>query len=126
MSEITIDDIVEFNRKYSLISTIIEFIKDTDVDFISIKDIKSVDLITGLGDSYPYYEALHNEDWGGVFNGNWEGDGHYCLEIAYKIISDNDGYRQWYYYEIQDIKYFKYKEEELKFDNDIPFDWDNF
>ena len=126
MSEITIDDIVEFNRKYSLISAIIEFIKDTDFDFIAIKDIKSVDLIAGFGDSYPFYEALSHEDWDEVFNGNWEGDGHYSLEIAYKNIPDSDGYQHWYYYKIQDIKYFKYKDEELKFDNEIPFDWDNF
>lgn len=124
MGEITIKEIIEFNKKYSFISAIIEFIKDTDVNLILVKDIKSVSMISGFGDSNPFHETLHEEDWAKIFGDSWEGDGHYSLEIAYKNTPDSDGYQTWYYYDIQDIEWFKYDDEELNYGNNVPIDWD--
>jgi len=123
MGEITIKDIIEFNKKYSFISAIIEFIKDIDANLIFVKDIKSVSMISGFGDANPFHQTLHEENWIEIFGDNWKGDGHYSLDIAYKNILDCDKYQMWYYYEIQDIEWFKYTNEELNYGNDIPFEW---
>lgn len=121
----TIKEIIDFNKKYSFITAVVDFIKDTDVDYITIKDIKSIDLLCGFGDTEPFYDALKGEDWGSLFQNKWESDGYYGLEIVYRNIPDSDSYQHWYDYEIEDIIIYKYKDDELNYNNTIPFDWDN-
>ena len=118
----TIDEIMEFNKRYSFIACVIDFYYD---ESITIKNISSVDLICGFGDSGDFNESLMSESWDDLFKGKWEGDGYYSVEIVYKNIRDNDGYQYWTYYELEDIKFYKYDEAELNYNNTIPFDWDN-
>ena len=119
----TIDEIMEFNKRYSFIVCVIDFQKDTDL--IIVKNISSVDLISGFGHSGDFNESLMTESWDDLFKDKWEGDGYYSVEIVYKNVRDNDGYQYWTYYEIEDIKFYKYDEAELNYNNTIPFDWDN-
>ena len=119
----TIDEIMEFNKRYSFIGCVIDFQKDTDL--IIVKNISSVDLISGFGHSGDFNESLMTESWDDLFKDKWEGDGYYSVEIVYKNVRDNDGYQYWTYYEIEDIKFYKYDEAELNYNNTIPFDWDN-
>ena len=118
----TIDEIMEFNKRYSFIACVIDFYYD---ESITIKNISSVDLISGFGDSGDFNESLMTESWDDLFKDKWEGDGYYSVEIVYKNVRDNDGYQYWTYYEIEDIKFYKYDEAELNYNNTIPFDWDN-
>ena len=118
----TIDEIMEFNKRDSFIACVIDFYYD---ESITIKNISSVDLICGFGDSGDFNESLMSESWDDLFKGKWEGDGYYSVEIVYKNIRDNDGYQYWTYYELEDIKFYKYDEAELNYNNTIPFDWDN-
>lgn len=119
----TIDEIMEFNKRYSFIVCVIDFQKDTDL--IIVKNISSVDLISGFGHSGDFNESLMTESWDDLFKDKWEGDGYYSVEIVYKNVRDNDGYQYWTYYELEDIKFYKYDEAELNYNNTIPFDWDN-
>lgn len=122
----TINELVEFNKTYSYISCVIEFIKDPECGLIFVKDIKSIDLICGFGDNEPFYNALKEEEWDKLFKDNWEGDGHYNIDIVYKNTPDYDDYRTWFYYDVEDFQWYKYNNDELNFSNNIPFDWDNF
>lgn len=120
----TIDDILEINKSYSYIESLINFKKSDD--FIEIIDINYVILICGFGDKKPFFEVLHDEDWDELLKDRWDGDGYYHVEILYKNQKDSDGYQTWYYYEIEEIRIFKYREDELSYLNEIPFDWDDF
>ena len=79
----TIDEIMEFNKRYSFIACVIDFYYD---ESITIKNISSVDLICGFGDSGDFNESLMSESWDDLFKGKWEGDGYYSVEIVYKNI----------------------------------------
>lgn len=114
---------MEFNKRYSFIVCVIDFQKDTDL--IIVKNISSVDLICGFGDSGDFNKSLMDESWDDLFEGKWGGDGYYSVEIVYKNVRDNDGYQYWTYHEVEDIKFYKYDEAELNYHNTIPFDWDN-
>lgn len=114
---------MEFNKRYSFIACVIDFQKDTDL--IIVKNISSVDLICGFGDSGDFNKSLMDESWDDLFEGKWGGDGYYSVEIVYKNVRDNDGYQYWTYHEVEDIKFYKYDEAELNYHNTIPFDWDN-
>jgi hypothetical protein len=119
----TIKEMMEFNKRYSFIACVIDFQKDTDL--IIVKNISSVDLICGFGDSGDFNKSLMDESWDDLFEGKWGGDGYYSVEIVYKNVRDNDGYQYWTYHEVEDIKFYKYDEAELNYHNTIPFDWDN-
>ena len=120
----TIDEITDFNEKYSYIGCTIDFQKKTDL--ITIKNISSVDLICGFGDSRDFNESLMDESWNDIFNDKFKGDGYYNVEIVYKTMRDYDGYQHLTYYEIEDIKFYKYDDDaELNYPNTIPFDWDD-
>lgn len=121
--KMTIDKILEINKRYSYIESIIEFVKDTELNITLIKDIKSLYLICGFGDVNPFYDALRDEDWDKLFDKNWDGDGTYNVEIVYKNIPESDGHQHWYYYDVDDIRFYKYNEYELMYSNSIPFDW---
>jgi hypothetical protein len=122
-NNMTIGEIIEFNKRYSYIVCVIDFKKDDNL--IQIKNIPSVNLICGFGDSRDFNESLMDESWNDIFKDRFKGDGFYNVEIVYRNIDNYDDYQHRIYYEIEDIKFYKYDQSELNYSNTIPFDWDN-
>ena len=85
----TIEEIVDFNKKYAYINCVIDFRKDGDS--IQIENVISITLVCGFGDTGQLDESLHNEDWEYVFNDKWDGDGDDELNFGNSIPFDWDG-----------------------------------
>ena len=118
----TFDEILDFNKQYSYVQYCLYLEKNPEDNFITIKEIYSIDLVCGFGDTEPFKDVILNEDLIKLFD-EWKGNGHYSLEFIYKNTIDYDEFRSWIIYDIEDFKYYKYEDDELNFSNNIPFDW---
>jgi hypothetical protein len=116
----TIEELINIHRKYSYISVHIKFKLVSDI--IMVEDIKSINILSGFGDTQPFYDELYDTDWNTILT-DFQGDGFYSLDILYKNELDSDDYRSWFIYDLLEIKSYKHHENELFFENTIPFEW---